>query len=311
MIDESALRSTLSLSSRSILDISAAEPTVASPSWWGGDSDRYRVDPCRDDATQKLYVKVMRPYTRNYVDWENSFTWAAAAGQKGIGPEVVDSDLDAGFLIMRDLAPNVSTATVDVFDGGAIEPLVELKKSVCDFPSAGRNMVVFDHIERLRSLITEGEGALPRDFDWMRRKLRPAVERINARGYDLVPCHGDGNVSNVMTLNNGSGFRLLDWDVAGMMDPLQDLGALLQELRPEDRQARPVFEMYWGKWDESLFDRCRIYGLADCVRWGLIGIYADQMNPGTHEYSKFADWQFLRARIGLSATTYAARVLNL
>lgn len=311
MIDESALRSTLSLSSRSIIEISAAEPTVASPSWWGGDSERYRLDTCEDNVTRKLYVKVMSPHTKNYVDWEDSFTWAAAAGQRGIGPEVVVSDPDTGILIMRDLAPNVATATVDVFDGGAIQPLVELKKSVGDFPPIGRNMVVFDQIERLRSLVSEGGGALPRDFDWMRRRLRPAVERINAQGYDLVPCHGDGNVSNVMTLNDGSGLRLLDWDVAGMMDPLQDLGALLQELRPEDRQARPVFEMYWGEWDESLFDRCRIYGLADCVRWGLIGIYADQMNPGTHEYSKFADWQFLRARIGLSASTYVARVLSL
>ena len=311
MLEEPLLRAELSLSPLSTVEISPAEPTVASPSWWGGDSERYRVDVREGGATRKLFVKVMSPHTKSYVDWADSFTWAATAGQRGIGPEVVVSNPGIGMLVMRDLAPNVATATVDVFDGRAIQALVELKKSVAEFPRTARNGVVFDEIDRLRQLVIAGGGALPRDFDWMLRRLQPAVQRIKAQGYELVPCHGDGNVSNVMTSKNGSGLKLLDWDIAGMMDPLQDLGALLQELRPEDREARPVFEMYWGRWDDSLFARCRIYGIADCVRWGLTGLYADQVNPGTHEYSKFADWQFLRARLGLSARTYDARVLNL
>jgi len=104
---------------------------------------------------------------------------------------------------------------------------------------------------------------------------------------------------------------LVDWDCAAMMDPLQDLGSLLQEIRPADPDAREVFEMYWGSWDQTLFDRCRVYGVADCVRWSLIGIYADLVRPGTLEYAKFADWQLVRARAALRDPCFGDRIRSI
>jgi aminoglycoside phosphotransferase (APT) family kinase protein len=104
---------------------------------------------------------------------------------------------------------------------------------------------------------------------------------------------------------------LVDWDVAAVMDPLQDLGTLLAEVRPFDSTAREAFESAWGSFDQSLFDRARVYGVADCVRWGLIGAYADAARPGTLEYSKLSDWQFLRARAGLGDIHFHDRLRNL
>ncbi len=61
-----------------------------------------------------------------------------------------------------------------------------------------------------------------------------------ASGFDLVPCHGDGNVSNVLLADDGR-MMLVDWDVAAVMDPLQDIGVLLAEVRPFDRdRARGI-----------------------------------------------------------------------
>ena len=57
--------------------------------------------------------------------------------------------------------------------------------------------------------------------------------------------------------------------------------------------------MAWGSFDSGLFDRVRIYGIADSLRWALIGSYCDAVKPGMHGYSKFSAWQFLRARAGL------------
>jgi hypothetical protein len=47
------------------------------------------------------------------------------------------------------------------------------------------------------------------------------------------------------------------------------------------------------------------------VRWGLIGAYADATRPGTLEYSKFSDWQFLRARGGLGDSHFHDRLRSL
>ena len=151
-----------------------------------------------------------------------------------------------------------------------------MRTSVHGLGGVKRRASVFDDLTQARNLVEKVGGALPADFEWMLRTLAPAQARIEAAGYDVVPCHGDGNVSNVLVLDDGS-MRLVDWDVAAMMDPLQDIGVLLAEIRPFDSDARAVFEMAWGSF----------------------------------EYSKFSDWQFLRARAGLRDPHFDDRVRNI
>ena len=301
-------RAILNLDDDAKVDISPIVPTMASPSWWGADSQRYIIS---QDNSARQFMKVMDEHTRAYIDWDAAFDAAMVAGRLGIGPKVNAVDVMTGILIMEDLTDSASTATVDCFEDEAIEPLIDIRKSVFDFPVMTKTRIVFDELSRLHQEVAQVGGILPKDINWMFRKLDAPAQRIKSAGYDLVPAHGDGNVSNVAVMHDGKGLRLLDWDSAGMMDPFQDLGVLLHELRPFDLEARAAFEAFWGSWDSSLFDRCRIYGIADCVRWGLIGVYADAVNPGVHEYSKFADWQFLRARDGLNSSQYSDRVRNL
>nr|WP_176458801.1 phosphotransferase [Rhodococcus sp. 15-649-1-2] len=287
--------------------------TMASPSWWGADSERYsaRSDIPDASAGTAAFVKVMEPHARDYTDVAASFAAATAAGDAGIGPKIFISDADSGVLVMEDFTGVSSTATLDLFDDDTlVEKLVALRKSVHGLNGVTRRASVFDDITLVRGLIDKVGGVLPADFDWIVRTLAPAQARIDSTGYDLVPCHGDGNLSNVLVLDDGS-MRLVDWDVAALMDPLQDIGALLAELRPFDSDAREVFEMAWGSFDSALFDRARIYGIADSPRWALIGLYADAVRPGTHEYSKFSDWQFLRTRAGLRDPHFDDRIRNI
>lgn len=287
--------------------------TMASPSWWGADSERFsaRASVADSSAGSAAFVKVMEPHARDYVDIEGAFAAATAAGDAGIGPKIFISDADSGVLVMEDFTGMCHTATLDLFDEDAnVEKLVALRTSVHGLDGVVRRASVFDDLAHARNLVDKVGGALPADFEWMLRTLAPAQARIEAAGYDVVPCHGDGNVSNVLVLDDGS-MRLVDWDVAALMDPLQDIGALLAEIRPFDSDAREVFEMAWGSFDSALFDRARVYGIADSLRWALIGSYADAMRPGTQEYSKFSDWQFLRARAGLRDPHFDDRVRNI
>jgi thiamine kinase-like enzyme len=289
-----------------------ATPVMASPSWWGADSEGFDVRAGGESGTaQTAFVKRMAGHAGAYVDIAQAFAAATEAGERGVGPKVYAASADSGVLVMQNLVGTASTATLDVFDDdAALEKLVALRKQVHGFDSITRTATVFDDIRGLSALATGNAVSLPGDFDWMLRLLDLAEKRIVAAGFDSVPCHGDGNVSNVL-LPDGGGMLLVDWDVAAVMDPLQDLGALLAEVRPFDSSARATFEMAWGSFDQALFDRARVYGLADSVRWGLIGAYADAARPGTLEYSKFSDWQFLRARAGLSERGFHDRVRNL
>ena len=287
--------------------------TMASPSWWGADSERYsaRAEIADSGAGSAAYVKVMDPHARDYIDIAATFSAATAAGDAGIGPTVFFSDAASGVLVMEDFTGRCSTATLDLFDEDAnVEKLVALRTSVHRLSGITRRASVFEDLAHVIGLVEKVGGLFPADFDWMLRTLAPARVRIDGTGFDAVPCHGDGNVSNVLMLDDG-GMRLVDWDVAALMDPLQDIGALLAEIRPFDTDAREVFEMMWGSFDSALFDRARVYGIADSLRWALIGSYADAMRPGTQEYSKFSDWQFLRARAGLRDPHFDDRVRNI
>ncbi|WP_051574984.1 phosphotransferase [Mycobacterium sp. URHB0044] len=290
-----------------------ATPVMASPSWWGADSEGFDVRAGGESTrTQTAFVKVMAGHASAYVDLVQAFGAATEAGELGVGPPVYAASAATGVLVMQNLVGAATTATLNVFDDdAALEKLVALRKRVHGFTSITRTATVFDDIRTLSALAVSRRGvALPADFDWMLRMLNMAERRIVATGFDTVPCHGDGNVSNVLLPDEG-GMLLVDWDVAAVMDPLQDLGALLTEVRPFDSAARDAFEMAWGSFDQALFDRARVYGLADCVRWGLIGAYADAARPGTLEYSKFSDWQFLRARAGLSEAVFHDRLRNI
>jgi tRNA A-37 threonylcarbamoyl transferase component Bud32 len=289
-----------------------ATPTMASPSWWGADSDC--LDVRAVDASSSLstaFVKSMIGHAGAYVDVPQAFAAATEAGHLGVGPSVYASDPAAGILVMENLVDTAATATLDVFDDDArLEQLIRLRERVREFGAITRTATVFDDIRTLTELAEANAVSLPTDFEWLTRMLVMAESRIIATGFDTAPCHGDGNVSNVLLADDGR-MLLVDWDVAAVMDPLQDLGTLLAEVRPFDSTAREAFEMSWGSFDQALFDRARVYGVADCVRWGLIGAYADAARPGTLEYSKLSDWQFLRARAGLSDIHFHDRLRNL
>lgn len=291
----------------------AKSATMASPSWWGADSERYSVRADTPDSliSAAAYVKIMDGHTHGYIDIEASFAAATAAGSALIGPRVFLADHENGVLVTEDFTGISNTATLDRFDSvSAAADLLALRRRVHTLPPFERAASVFDDIRDILVVNQALQVQLPADLDWMLRVLADAEGRIDAAGFDLVPAHGDGNVSNVL-ITEGDGYRLVDWDCAAMMDPLQDLGSALSELRSHDHDARELFEISWGTWDSSLFDRCRVYGIADCLRWGLIGAYADAARPGTLEYSKFSDWQFLRARAGLRDPHFDDRIRNL
>jgi len=126
-----------------------------------------------------------------------------------------------------------------------------------------------------------------------------AAQAIQALGIETVPVHGDGNVSNILISDTGA-VRLVDWDRAGNADPLEDLGSFLVEAFDQEPEARDAFARFHGAFDEKAFSRAWIYGIADDLRWGLIGAFVAAKSPRkTLEFYKFASWRFVRCRMAL------------
>lgn len=134
----------------------------------------------------------------------------------------------------------------------------------------------------------------------MLRSVRQIADLIRPTITERVYAYGDGNTSNLLITHDGS-VVLVDWDWAGVMEPAQDLGVTLVELGSTEREARSLFKLATGGSDETVFAKAMLYGYSDMVRQGLIGAITDRLEPGTLEYSKYGDWQFLRARFSLQS----------
>ncbi|WP_051341736.1 phosphotransferase family protein [Pseudonocardia spinosispora] len=80
-------------------------------------------------------------------------------------------------------------------------------------------------LERLPRLITDGRGVLPAPFGELRDKLRASMPVSG----EPTLLHGDYRIGNVMlgTATPARVVGVLDWELAGIGDPLADLGYTL------------------------------------------------------------------------------------
>ncbi|GAC85939.1 phosphotransferase [Gordonia paraffinivorans] len=295
------MTTTLELSGGRVLaDRMDGTPTMASPSWWGADTVRLRGR--LDDVA--VHVRRYTAAARSYVNVSAAVAATEAAGAAGIGPAVVSWDVDAGEVVLADLTETHRTATLaDGNSADFVRRYFEIRSRVGELtPNEARYATVFDDIRELSARLQDAGAAVPAELPFFLRVLDDAEKRIAAAGFDREFRHGDGNLSNVMVARDDASLLLLDWDLAAVMDPFQDLGVALVELAEDETHARELFEIAHGSVDEALLARSLFYGYADHVRQGLLGILVDALDPGSYEYSKFGDWQLLRARLALSGT---------
>ncbi len=79
-------------------------------------------------------------------------------------------------------------------------------------------------LDRLPNLIAAEDGSLPEEFDSLREQLRSDMPRSG----EPALLHGDFRFGNVMlAVDRPSVLGVLDWELAGVGDPLADLGYTL------------------------------------------------------------------------------------
>lgn len=172
--------------------------------------------------------------------------------------------------------------------------VIAQKKAFQSVAGLPRSTGILPEIETLLSM-AQAHGCLThRDIAVFAAFFTAAGQKLVAGGMDSVPCHRDGNTAKLM-IGPGKAVKLLDFDLAANCDPFEDVGCFLAEFFESDADARVRFEEWHGSFDEGLFQRAMIYGLADDMRWGLIGSIMATTSPRKAlEFSKYAAWRFLR-----------------
>jgi hypothetical protein len=278
--------------------IEPAIPILASPSWRGVDGFPWRA--VRKSGGESLFIKMMDRDAELYVDIPCAFEAAQRASDLGIGPEVILADIPAGILIMEDLNHGWRVGTLErMLEPDIVDAVLAARRLFQEGKPLPKRRGVFDEIEHFYAAATAAKAQLPTDVEWLVEELRLAAAALQALDVSPVPIHGDGNVSNILISDTGE-VRLIDWDRATTADPLEDLVSFLVEAFAQEPEARDAYLRNPGGFDEAAFNRARIYGVADDLRWGLIGaLLAAKSARNTLEFYKFASWRFLRCRMAV------------
>jgi hypothetical protein len=271
-------------------------PTVASPSWVGGDSIFFEGST---SSGVPMLLRILRPAAMIRVDCAAAFAAMEAAGSAGLAPAVLFHDASRGICIEEKLDGGWQMATLyRLLDKDVWRATVRGRRRVQEAAPDLPQTSVFDQIARLLAYARGNAVEIPAAAD----EVIAAVEEARASvrgGPKPVSCHGDGAVSNVM-LNAGE-VRFVGWTQAGRMDPLEEIGSMLTEYAPFISDAATVFQEAWGDRDPAAFARARLYGLADDLRWGLIGTLARALEPDSPiEYQRYGNWRLFKARFAVA-----------
>jgi hypothetical protein len=281
--------------------VEPAIPILASPSWRGVDGFPWRAT--RKAALGKshgesIFIKSMDRDAKLYIDVPCAFEAAQRASDLGIGPKVLMADSEAGLLVMEDLNEGWRVGTLErMLEPEIVDAVFAARRLFQSGNPLPRRKGVFDEIEHFHAAATAANAQLPSDVEWLVKELGFAAAAFREINITVAPIHGDGNVSNIMISDVGE-VRLIDWDRATTADPLEDIGSFLVEAFAQEPEARDAFIRNTGTFDEAAFNRARIYGVADDLRWGLIGaVLAAKSSRNTLEFYKFASWRFTRCRM--------------
>ncbi len=264
---------------------------LASPAWRGIEADIWRA---QTNATSVI-IKHYHTDVAAYVDIPAAIEAAVSASSLGIGPAVLAEWRDDGMFAMADLdegwrAGGLHLAT----DDNIRARVIAAKKAFQAGAQLNKSTSIFDELDMLYDIACQGNVAMHRDSAIFMEFFARAGQKIGAMGRDTAPCHRDGNTANLMIGPDGA-VQLIDFDLAANCDPFEDIGCYLVEFFESDAEARPGFEEWHGSFDEGLFQRAMLYGMADDMRWGLIGALMAATSPRTSlEFSKYAAWRFLR-----------------
>lgn len=287
--------------------IEPAIPVLASPSWRGVDGDSLIARDRETGAT--LFIKAIHADTAFYIDVAAAFDAAVKAGEAGIGPRVIEADVASGILVTENLSAEWRVAGLEACrDPSFVDKVFDVRRRFGEVVALRRDVDVFADIERFHAQAVSCGAPIPADTPWLLDTLLFAGQTMGKSAARAIPVHGDGNVSNILLDKQGD-VRLVDWDRAGNGDPLEDIGSFLIEAFAFEPEARDAFRRNFGTLEETAFDRARILGIADDLRWALIAaIQAHVSDRRVNEFYKFANWRFLRARMGVRSPRFGEQM---
>lgn len=175
----------------------------------------------------------------------------------------------------------------------------------------------FDIRERIdfyERICMAANGPLFEDYDRVREQMDLLMNRLDQLNRPKTLSHIDSNPDNFICLPDGT-VRLIDWEYAGMCDPLIDISMCAIYVYYKEEQMNKLAELYLER-PATEEERMIIYSYAALggFLWALWAVYKSSIGEEFGEYTlimyRYAKDYFKKANLIWEQNGYAAKAAS-
>ncbi|HEX5077929.1 MAG TPA: phosphotransferase [Geminicoccaceae bacterium] len=246
--------------------------------------------------------------TSEYIDRAAEAHNARVAAAAGVNAEVLHFDVGDGTLLARYVGDSLTMSEAAFKDLARVERAARTFRRMHRFPqSFSGRFDVFAQIDEYLALLRRNNARIPDGYDALQKEADAARRVLAERPAALAPCHNDPLAENF--LDAPQRMYLVDWEYAGMNDPMWDLGDLSVEANFGPEQDEALLRAYF-EGPAPAEQRGRMVlakGLCDLVwtLWGLLQVMND--NPAD-DFWVYALTRFERCKRLLASDEFAAAI---
>ncbi len=170
-------------------------------------------------------------------------------------------------------------------------------------PFSGR-YDVFNVIRSYQTVLAAARLPLPAVFAELAGPIVTIEQALSVAAVPLVPCHNDPYPGNIIDM--GASICLIDWEYAGMGDPMGDLADLSVEARYAAHEDKRMLKTYYGgRVPKAARSRLALFKVMSDCAWGVWSfVQLVHANPGV-DYRQYGMRRLSRARRGIEAPKFA------
>ncbi len=286
-------------------DISAIAATI--PALAGHDGPAVRLGGLTNRVYRlgDLILRVPGEGTAAYINRTHEAETARLAAAAGVSPQVLHADPATGLMVTRHIASVTMTPEGLRHTPGALtraaQALRRLHGSGATFPF---RFELFAMIDDYLALLSTRDVPLPEGYHAVVAEAGAIRRVLAATPAPMVPCHCDPLCENF--LDAGDRMWIVDWEYAGMNDPMWDLGDLSVEagLSP-DEDAALLRAYFSGEPPASALGRMVIYKAMCDLLWTLWGLIQLSDGNPADDFRAYADGRFARCKALMAAPGFA------
>ena len=182
--------------------------------------------------------------TGEYIDRKLEEHNAKIAAAAGVNAELLHFDAGDGTMLCR-YVDAVTMSPESFREPPRVERAARALRRMhdCATPFANR-FDVFAQIDEYLALLRRRRARIPDGYDRLLQEAERARAALAAAPARLAPCHNDPLAENF--LDTGERMVIVDWEYAGMNEPMWDLGDLSVEADFDEAQDAAMLAAYFA-----------------------------------------------------------------